>query len=145
MIQRKTPLKRSGLRQPTLAEVIAFQNKPRKPLPKAKRAPARVGRKSKREAAAWRECKVAIIARSGGYCEGNVPGVCPRWKHGATQSHHCWPSDRDRGIHDPDRCLHLCTAVHDWAHTHPKPAADWGILRPRSGIPGQALPDRCSL
>jgi hypothetical protein len=42
--------------------------------------------------------------------------------------HHRWPSDRDRGVHDPDRCYWLCVASHAACHAFPKRAYAAGLL-----------------
>lgn len=131
MIQRKTPLKRTGLRQPTLAEVIAFQNKPRKPLPRAKRAPALVGRKAKREEAALALGRALVIQRSGGRCEGPwIVGVHPAFDHGATHVHHIVMRSRG-GSHHPSNLLHACDRLHRWIHDFPEAATEMGLLASR--------------
>lgn len=113
-----------------MAQVIAWNNRERKPIARTAR-PKRVGRKTKREQAAWELCKAVVLTRSGGYCEANIVGVCPRWKHGGTQTHHLWPEDRDKGLHDPARCIRVCIYAHpDWIHGHPIDAKALGLLRP---------------
>lgn len=123
MIRRRAPLKRTPLASPTRDQLAAWQRKPRKPV-------NRLGRKARREQSAWVLCRTIVLTRSGGLCEANLTGVCPRWKHGATAVHHVWPEDRDKGLHDPSRCLHLCDLSHRWAHENPAKAKEAGLLRP---------------
>lgn len=123
----RKPLKRTALKPPTPEQVAAFQRKPRRALPRGKR-PARLGRRGKRLEAAWLTCKAAVRERSGGFCEGNVPGVCPPGQHSASDVHHCWKSDRASGIHDPSRCLHLCRTVHTWTEDEPALAESAGLV-----------------
>lgn len=130
MIRRSQPLKRVGLNPPTPEQRAAWSSRPRKPIGRNVQ-PARVGRKAKREEAAWQLCKAIVLARSGGYCEANIVGVCPRWKHGGTQTHHLHPQDRDKGLHDPARCIRVCSFAHPgWIHGNPKEAKKLGLLRP---------------
>jgi hypothetical protein len=127
MIRRRKPLLRTALKQPTLEQVWKWQRKPRKPLPK-------VGRKAKREQQGWDACRAQVISRSRGYCEGNVLNVCPSGLgHGASHVHHVWPEDRRDGVHDPERCLHLCAEAHRWVHDNPLEAGAYGLLRPHDG------------
>lgn len=123
-MKRFEPIKRAWLKPPTPEQVRDWQSKPRKPLP-------RTGRKRQREAVAWAACRAAVISRSGGWCEGNVDGVCPHYRHGASHVHHATPADRAAGRHDPDRCFHLCVTAHGWVHANPEQAHVAGLLRPR--------------
>lgn len=129
-------MKRSPLPRPSLEQVRAWEArqrekalarvvKPRKPI-------RRVGRKARREADAWAACREAVIARARGLCEGpgEVCGVIYGVPHRGAEVHHVWPEDRDRGVHDPDRCLLLCTAAHRWSHANPLLASRAGLLRP---------------
>jgi hypothetical protein len=119
-------MRRSPLRRPTVAQVRAWERRPRKPL-------RRRGRKAEREAAAWGACRQAVIERSRGWCEawrlGYSP-VCLSALHGGVHVHHLFPEDRDAGRHDAARCALLCVASHDWAHQNPRAAAKAGLLRP---------------
>lgn len=133
MNQRK-PLKRTALKPPTPEQIAKWQAKPRHALPRGER-PARVGRRGKRLEAAWQTCKAAVRERSGGFCEGNVAGVCPPGRHSAADTHHVYKSDRASGVHDPARCLHLCRKVHDHLHEHVAWAYEHNLLG-RSGSPG---------
>ena len=127
VIRRSVPLRRSPLR----------------------RGP---GRKAKREAAAWELCKAIVRARSGGLCEGPeaarragakmwVGDRCTSYPHAARAIHHLWPEDRDRGRHEPDRCLHLCDEAHHFAHTRVSEAMALGLLRPGKVSGHDSMPD----
>lgn len=137
MIRRSKPLKRTALKGPTLEAVRAWEQKPRRALPRGK-LPARVGRRGKRLEAAWVTCKLAVRERSGGFCEANIEGVCQRGLHSADDTHHVWPEDRAAGVHDPLRCLHLCRRAHDWCDAEYTKARRAGVIRPLSDVPGIA-------
>ncbi len=137
----RKPLKRTALARPIYEQVIAAEQRRRakaKPIARGK-VPKRIGRRGLRLEASWRKCKAKVKLRSGGFCEGNIAGVCPPWQHGASDVHHVWPEDRASGRHNPSRCLHLCRTVHDWCDAEPDLARDAGILRPRSGMVGWSV------
>lgn len=150
-------MKRSGLNPPTLEQVRAWQSKPRKPLarasrsierktplPRARKQIAKVGPKALREAGALARFRRQVKARAGGACEAPFGVYAPdgRWihvdhdysshGHPGTQSHHLFPEDHDRGVHDPDRGLYLCDRSHRWSHLHPEDAKIARTLRPET-------------
>lgn len=129
MIERRTPLARS--------------TKPlkRTPLARGRKRIKQRGAKAEREQPALDAFRAALIARSGGECEAPayvqtptrvivVPHSSTARHHAGAHSHHQYPEDHDRGVHDPARGLYVCTASHDWAHLHPDDGALAGILRP---------------
>jgi hypothetical protein len=97
-----------------------------------------IGRKARREREALEFFRDEVCRRDNGVCRAamlrgprNALLVCGRrGLHAGTEAHHMWPEDRDRGIHDPERGLWLCTHAHRWAHEHPAEAAVLGLLRP---------------
>lgn len=95
-------------------KVRAWQQRSRRRLPA-------VGAKTRREAAALADLRTAVHQRSGGWCEVATP-ACPLHRHPASDVHHVWTSDRDRGVHDPDRALHVCRPAHDWIGRYPNEA-----------------------
>lgn len=97
-----------------------WQRRSRKPLPKE-------GRKAERERSAVASFRAEVRRRAGGWCEGATP-ACPPHRHAGAHAHHVWPSDRDRGVHDPERGKLLCAAGHDWTHAHPAEAERRGLL-----------------
>lgn len=86
------------------------------------------GAKSKREQPALAAFRLALHLRSGGFCEARTP-ACPPGRHEGTDAHHCAPSDRDAGRHDPERGLLLCRPGHNYVHATPAEsyAAGWLI------------------
>lgn len=88
----------------------AWQNRSRRPLPK-------VGAKAKREQAALDAFRASVRERAEGLCEVGWWPVCLRQ---GNQAHHRAPSDRDRGIHDPERGLWVCGPCHNHAHANPE-------------------------
>lgn len=129
-------MKRSGLKPPTLAQVRAWDRKPRTPILRSRKPLAVRGRKAKREEEALARFRRDLQNRSGGWCEAverrAVDGdpVCSVFAHAGEHAHHVWPEDRDAGIHEADRGLYLCARAHAWAHAHPWEAALAGLLRP---------------
>lgn len=115
-------MKRSGLPRPTLAQVVAWNRRPRKPLPK-------IGRKKRRELPAENACR--DIVRERVFCEAAGHGCSPS-SHVGTMMHHVWPEDRDAGRHEPRRTLWVCFWGHRWIHSNVKEAAGFGLLRPES-------------
>lgn len=128
-------MKRSPLKRPTLAQVVAWQPKPRR------RIRAR-GKKALRTAGDERAFRSALQHRSMGYCEATervanladfrvVHTVCGTGiLHAGTDPHHLWPEDRRRGLHDPERGVWLCRRAHEWVHANPRRARELGLLRP---------------
>lgn len=128
-------MKRTALKTPTIDQVRAFAAKPRKAIPK-------VGRKAKREEAALAAFRHDVKQRAGGYCEAPWSGTRADGTlilvahshtsepHNGAHSHHVWPEDHDRGVHDPDRGLYLCAASHSWSHLNPDDAKIVKTLRP---------------
>lgn len=110
--KRRTPLRADP------AKARDWERRSRKPLP-AK------GAKARREQSALDAFRAALRGRH--WCEGNTPD-CPPGRHPGTDPHHVWPSDRDRGVHNPARGLLLCRAAHDWAHDHPDQARPLRLL-----------------
>lgn len=98
---------------------------------------AQTGRKAWREGPALAQFRGVLRERSGGRCEAvssvrprTGQPVCSNTPHPGDHAHHCFPEDRDAGIHDPDRGLFLCAASHEWAHSFPADAKVAGLLRP---------------
>lgn len=141
-------MKRSGLKRPTVEQVRAWNDKPRKPiargtapLKRATKAIAKVGPKAKREKAALDAFREQVKNNARGLCQapwyqvvdGRIITVAHSHTghpHGGGHSHHVWPEDHDYGIHDPVRGLYLCSASHRWAHDNPDDAKIVGLLRP---------------
>lgn len=101
-LKRRTPLKRG------------------KPL-------ARRGRKALREVSDLDAMRAIVRERNGGSCEIWTPSCEPGAHYGA-HVHHVFPSDRDRGVHDPERCLYVCAPSHQFIHEHPAWARTRGYL-----------------
>lgn len=136
-MKRSVPLKRTPLKPATIEQVRAWQRKPRKPLPRQTQPIAQRGRKTKREAKALAAFRKALKARSGGVCEAlgiedpttGRPICGTRSMHLGAEAHHVFPSDHDRGLHDPARGLLLCHRAHiDFIHREPKLAEKMGLL-----------------
>lgn len=135
MIERRTPIKRTALKGPTMERVQAWQRKPRKALPK-------IGPKALREKAALKLFRRAVKANALGQCQAPFGEYAPdgRWihvehsaswlLHPGAHCHHVWPEDHDRGVHDPERGLYLCAGAHRWVHLNPADAAILRLLRP---------------
>ena len=99
-----------------------------KRTPLKRRTPLRSrGRKAHREWDAIAAFRVAIHVRSGGYCEARTPS-CKPGPHEGTDCHHRWPSDRDKGLHDPSRGVLLCGPAHLYVHGNPSIARMDGLL-----------------
>jgi hypothetical protein len=84
-----------------------------------------VGKRKLAARPAEREFRHALQLRSGNWCEVATP-ACPPHRHEGCDPHHLWTSDRDRGIHDPERGLWVCRLGHDWIGLHPALAREWG-------------------
>lgn len=113
-------MKRGGRLRSDPAKVRAWQDRSRRALPK-------IGRKARREAPDIASFRAAVKYRAGGWCETPTP-ACPPGRHEGAHAHHVWPSDRDRGIHDPARGLYVCFAAHRWIHAHTGAAQAHGWL-----------------
>lgn len=118
-------MKRSPLKRPTIEQVRAWDTKRRQRTPIA-----RIGRKARRERRDLDAFRIAVRDQAGGYCEGQVYGICGAHVHVGTTAHHLWPEDRDCGRHDPARGAWLCWTAHRWVHSEPDAARDLGLLRP---------------
>ncbi len=96
--------------------------------PLRSRTPLRkVGARKLRESAAERRFRRAVRDRAKGWCEILSPS-CPVGLHAGGHAHHVFPSDRDKGVHDPARGLFLCFPAHDWVHLHPVESRRLGWL-----------------
>ena len=73
------------------------------------------------------EARAVLLERTGGRCEGN--DFSPHCTGVATDAHHIWPSDRDRGTHDADRMAYLCRWCHQEVHANPALANRAGLLK----------------
>ena len=99
--------------------------------PIRRRTPLRArGAKYKREAEDIAATRQIVWERSEGMCEIAEPIPCGvmREHHYAHHLHHKAPSDRDRGVHDPERCLAVCEASHRFIHANPAHAYERGWL-----------------
>ena len=102
--------------------------------PLKRRTPLRSkGRKAEREQSDLEAMRLAVHVRSGGRCEAQT-GSCPPGPHEGSDVHHRWPSDRPKGVHDPDRCVLLCRPGHLAVHGAPSVARLDGLLM-RDGDP----------
>lgn len=99
------------------AKIRAWQDRSRRPL-------AKVGAKTRREAADLAEFRKALKARAGGRCEIRVSPECTGV---GTDAHHKLMRSQGGG-HDPSNGLFLCRACHDWTHGHPELSYAWGYL-----------------
>ena len=123
-------VKRSPLNPPTLAQVQAWQRKPRRAL-------RRFVRRALRNDQALRDFRSTVCLRAEGLCEatglaGPEGAVCRSTVHSGSQAHHLWPEDRARNRHDPERGAWLCYVAHRWLHDHPAEAKTLGLLRPEA-------------
>ena len=116
-MERRQPLKRTELKRGT-SRLKRTRLKP-------------TGRKAAREAEAQAEFRAEVRRRARGLCEGATP-ACPPGPHDGHHAHHVFPSDRDRGVHDPERGKLLCAPGHTWTHANPAEAERRGLLG-RSG------------
>lgn len=123
-------MKRSGLKPPTLEQVLAFRNRPRKALARSRKQIPKRGAKAEREQPALDAFRIGVRDQAGGMCEGFIYGICHDWEHPGTMAHHIWPEDRDCGRHEARRGAWLCFMAHDWVHHEPKLAAKIGLMRP---------------
>lgn len=129
-MNRSAPLKRSPLPRATYAQVLAWNNRERKPLARGK-PPKKIGRRALREQAALTLGRAVVIARSGGKCEGpRIVGVHPSYAHGGSHVHHVLSRGRG-GSHDPSNLLHACADLHRWIHDNPHEASEIGLLASR--------------
>ena len=86
-----------------------------------------VGARKRRTMAAEQAFRVALRERSGGRCEVVTP-ACPQGWHLGAHAHHIYPSDRDRGVHDPNRGLFVCADAHSAIHNMPSWSRARGYL-----------------
>lgn len=102
----------------------------RTPLKSGKGLPS-VGARKRRTLAAEAEFRRAVKVRAHGFCELQTPACLP-FRHEGHHAHHIAPSDRDRGVHDPERGLFACFPGHAWVHRHPEQSYERGwLLRDR--------------
>jgi hypothetical protein len=71
--------------------------------------------------------RLALHVRSGGFCEAHTP-ACPPGRHEGVHCHHIAPSDRRRGVHDPERGLFCCLKAHHHIHANPAESYENGWL-----------------
>lgn len=134
---KRTPLKagkplarRTPLRARTTLKVKAPTPSAPRSLPKAAaldRKPMRA-KKSKRVSAfdaEFERVKVVVRARSKGYCEGAVSGICT----GVGQHFH-HRKRRGPGGNEPGNVIHLCSACHNFAHHNRVDAERLGLIIP---------------
>jgi hypothetical protein len=98
----------------------------RKPL-RSRKPLRKVGRKAQREQSALAAFRLELRVRSHGFCEAQTPACLP-YRHEGHHAHHKAPSDRDKGLHDPERGLWLCFPGHAWTHRHPAESYERGLL-----------------
>lgn len=119
MIERRTPLKRTRLKRPTIEQVRAWERKPRKRIPVK-------SQKRRREELARAEVAVAARARDGGcVARGLVPDhVCA----GPLDPHEVIPRSAWPGGHLVlDNVRTLCRAAHEWVHANERAAHRLGL------------------
>lgn len=80
---------------------------------------------------AWRQACLDVDARSKGFCEANVDGVCPPGRHRADHHHHVWLRSQG-GPDEAWNLMHLCHVVHEWAHRNRQESEQLGIIRRRA-------------
>lgn len=81
----------------------------------------------------------AVIARSGGRCEGQVADVCT----GRAQHLHHRVRRSQGGPHTVENIVHLCEACHTWAHGNVTEARVLGLISSRpSGLVGRREDNR---
>jgi 5-methylcytosine-specific restriction endonuclease McrA len=102
----------------------------------ARRTPLRPRKPMRRQSARKRaergpraRCVAAVRARSGGLCEGRVPGVCTGT---ATDVHEVVSRARGGSVTDMANCVHLCSQCHRHVHTHPLESYANGLLKRRA-------------
>jgi hypothetical protein len=135
---KRTPLKRGD--KPLRADPQKqreWQERSRKPLKSGDKAMARTtmkSRPSKRKVNYEAELDVltpALIARSGGYCEARIPGVC----QGEAHHRHHRQVGRFAGSNSLENLLHLDFSCHDHIHLHPSWSREMGYLVKRTDNP----------
>ena len=84
------------------------------------------GRKALREESALFQFRAVVYRRQ--WCQGDTP-ACPIGQHPGTDAHHIWPSDRDKGLHNPNRAALLCRAAHQFVHEFPAWGREHGLLK----------------
>lgn len=101
--------------------------------PLQRKTPLRsMGRKQLRERDALNGFRRVIWERSGGMCEAHTPACAPG-AHVGGHCHHLAPSDRDKGLHNPDRGLMVCPTGHAFIHNEPALSYEMGWLL-RDGV-----------
>ncbi len=144
-LKRRTPLRSQG-------QGSSSDSTTRPPM--RRNSPlAKVSPKRRRQEKARRECVDAVIARDGGCqfwhhvndyggaflrstgTEWHVPDSAPLWCSPGLDVHE--PAKRSHGADptNPDECICLCRAHHDWVHASPKTAEDLGLLLRAAGFP----------
>lgn len=83
-----------------------------------------------------REAKAAVLARSGGRCEGfemvasvdvEAASYCLGW---GTDLHEKKKRSRNGSLTDPENILFLCRRCHEFTETEPAKATEAGLLVP---------------
>lgn len=87
----------------------------------------REGARGRRNREAMSAVRPVLLERSGGRCEAD--GFSPYCTGVGAHAHHIWPSDRDRGLHDPDRMALVCAPCHEHIHRYPGAAGPRGLLK----------------
>lgn len=137
MPRRRTPMKRG---RPPKSNAEAIERAARKRtvnrLADDEHRPVLARRLAKeaRKASEWQQAREAVEVRSGGWCEGNWPGVCVPGRHRAHHVHHRRLRSQGGG-HEMENLLHLCRPCHDHAHSHVADAVARGIILHASVIP----------
>lgn len=112
-------MKRSGLKPPTLAQVRAWDRKPRKPLPRARRRPRQKSARREAETPERERVVAEASARDKNRCRARdlVPEVRCR---GPLDPHEIIPrSAWAAGYLVLANVLTVCRAHHDWIGDHP--------------------------
>lgn len=113
---------RIGLPQPQVEPIWKKGLPPKKPRrswlrPSPRKNPAKLAR-----------ARQAVIERSGGMCEADIPEVCAGR---GVQAHHVRRRSQG-GADTPGNLLWLCTPCHQFVHANPAIAVEWGLLENRS-------------
>lgn len=70
----------------------------------------------------------AVVYRSGGLCEANIPDVCPAGPHRGEHPHHICLRARG-GTDEPENLLHVCWVAHRFIHNEPRWSTANGFMR----------------
>lgn len=128
-MKRSGPPKRTKPLRANTATTRAWLQRSRSPLRRDGTQRPRPRRATNR---AYADACRDVDSRSGGWCEANVPGVCPAGRHRAEHHHHIVL----RAQGGPDEAwnlLHVCARVHTWAHDENRAEAErLGIIRRRT-------------